>query len=113
MRNAILVDTEWCTGCHACEVACKVEHGLPADQYGIKFVQDGPRQLADGSWEFSFIPYITSLCDLCEDRCASGRIPTCVQHCQASCLTFGPVDELLAQMEGISERKTILFAREK
>lgn len=30
----MLVDYEYCTGCHACEVACKQEHRIPAGRVG-------------------------------------------------------------------------------
>ena len=36
----------------------------------------------------------TSLCDLCEERTAVGKPPSCVMHCPAHCLYFGTVDEL-------------------
>ncbi|HJF61965.1 MAG TPA: 4Fe-4S binding protein, partial [Gordonibacter urolithinfaciens] len=40
-----MIDYEFCTGCHACEVACKKHLGLPAGQHGIRVLQDGPREL--------------------------------------------------------------------
>ena len=40
MANALMIDYEFCTGCHACEVACKKHLGLPAGQHGIRVLQD-------------------------------------------------------------------------
>ena len=35
-RNGLLIDYEYCTGCHTCEVACKQEHNYPVGKWGIK-----------------------------------------------------------------------------
>lgn len=92
--NALVINYEFCTGCHACEVACKVEHDLPEGQFGIKILQDGPRQLENGKWEYNYLPMPTSLCDLCAKRVGEGRLPKCVHHCQAGIMDFGPVEEM-------------------
>lgn len=34
------------------------------------------------------------------ERVAKGKLPTCVQHCQARCMEYGPVEELAKKMEG-------------
>lgn len=44
-RKGLLVNYDFCTGCHTCEVACRVEHGFPDDQGGVAVVQVGP-------WEY-------------------------------------------------------------
>ena len=31
----LLIDYEYCSGCHACEVACKKRLGLPEGEFGI------------------------------------------------------------------------------
>jgi Fe-S-cluster-containing dehydrogenase component len=106
-RNGLLIDYEYCAGCHGCEVACKKEHNLPVGQFGIKLAQDGPRKMDNGKWEWNYIPVPTSQCDLCEDRVAAGKLPTCVQHCWTACMYFGPVEELAQKMAGKS--KMVLF----
>ena len=45
MANALLIDYEFCTGCHACEMACKVEKGLGEGEWGIKLAEIGPWKL--------------------------------------------------------------------
>ena len=44
--HGLLVDYEYCTGCHACEVACKQEHRIPARKAGgikiIELIQELP-----------------------------------------------------------------------
>ena len=92
----ILVDYEWCTGCHSCEMACAVEHEFPVGQCGIKVFEVGPWQygLDDEFWQLGYQPSFTDQCDLCSERTESGKIPTCVKHCQAKCLEYGTLEEL-------------------
>lgn len=98
-QYGLLIDNEYCTGCHSCEVACKNEHGLPLGQWGIKVLELGPWQLADKKhWEYRFVPVPTSSCDLCEGRVAAGEDPSCVHHCLADALAFGTLEELAAKM---------------
>lgn len=103
----LLIDYEYCTGCHACEVACIKELNLPLNQYGIKLLTDGARQMPDGKWDLNNIPLPTSLCNLCEDRVAKGKMPSCVQHCQALVMSYGPVKELAEKMA--RKPKMVLF----
>lgn len=106
-KNGLLIDYGFCTGCHACEVACKSEHGFAPDQWGIKVVQLGPWELEEDKWEYDFVPIPTDLCDLCEERVSMGKLPTCVHHCQAMSMQFGPVEELAA--EAAQDSKMVLF----
>ncbi|HCF70666.1 MAG TPA: oxidoreductase, partial [Syntrophomonas sp.] len=39
-RNGLLIDYEYCTGCHSCEVACKKELELPKGKFGIKLAKN-------------------------------------------------------------------------
>jgi Fe-S-cluster-containing dehydrogenase component len=103
----LLIDYEWCTGCHSCEMACKVELGLDEGHYGITLHADGPRKAPNGAYEYLYLPIPTSLCNLCEDRVAAGKLPTCVHHCQAACMTYGPIDELAKKAQ--DKPKTCLF----
>lgn len=97
--NALFINYEFCTGCHTCEVACKTVHDLPTGQFGIKILQDGPRELPDGRWEYNYLPMPTSLCDLCAERVAQGRLPKCVHHCQAGVMNYGTVEEMAKLMD--------------
>lgn len=103
----LLIDYEYCTGCHACEVACMKELDLPIGQFGIKVLEDKARKLPDGKWDLNYIPFPTSLCDLCEDRVARGKLPSCVQHCQSLVMEYGPVAELAEKMA--VKPKMVLF----
>lgn len=97
-RPALMIDYEFCTGCHSCEVSCKREHDLPEGQWGIKLLDYGPTQLTDTLWETIFIPYPTLLCDLCQTRVKDGKLPSCVHNCPAACMQYGTVAELSEQV---------------
>lgn len=97
--KALLIDYNYCTGCHACEVACKKELGLEKGQFGIHVLQDGPWQKPNGKWEYKYAPITTSLCDLCATRVGQGKPPTCVHHCPARIIYYGDVQELASMAE--------------
>jgi Fe-S-cluster-containing dehydrogenase component len=107
-RYGLWINYEFCTGCHTCEIACKKEHELSHGQWGIKVLQDGPRKLETGKWEYNYLPMPTSLCDLCDSRVKEGRKPTCVHHCQAGVMVFGTVEELTKKLSG--KAKSVVFA---
>jgi anaerobic dimethyl sulfoxide reductase subunit B (iron-sulfur subunit) len=106
MQSALLIDYNYCTGCHTCEVACQKEHGLAPDQFGIKLNQIGPDQVSERKWQYDFFPSPTERCDLCAERVAVGRLPSCVKHCQAGCMEYGAVEELARKM---TSKKMVLF----
>ena len=103
----ILIDYEWCTGCHTCETACQMEHDLPVGQFGIKLAEVGPYEYAPDTWQLAYIPIPTDQCDFCAERVAVGKLPTCQHHCQAQCLEVGPIDELAKKVA--AKKKAVLF----
>lgn len=107
MAYGLLIDTEWCTGCYSCEMACQVEHGLPVGQTGIKVEEIGPWEFGEGKWQLSYLPALTAQCDGCGKRVAAGKLPTCVHHCQAKCMEYGKVEDLAAKIQPGS--KKVLF----
>lgn len=94
IRKGILINYDYCTGCHSCEVACRVEHGFPDDQGGVSVVQVGPWCYAPDKYQYSFMPVITDQCDQCAERLEEGKDPMCVHHCQAFVMRYGDADEL-------------------
>ena len=102
--NGILINYKYCTGCHSCEVACKKHLGLPEGEFGIKLTETGPWEYAgaagEGRWEWTWLPVITKDCDLCADRTEKGKMPMCVQHCQAWCMYYGEAGDLAAKIDG-------------
>lgn len=107
-RYGLLIDYEYCTGCHTCEMACSMEHDIPVGQWGIKLAEIGPWQIDEDNWQYSYIPVPTELCNLCGSRVAAGKQPACVHHCQAGVMKFGPVEELAKEMQDKSHM--VLFA---
>lgn len=107
-QNALYIDYEFCSGCHSCEVACRNELGLGLDDWGMKVLEDKPRQHADGSWHWDYIAVPGELCDLCEMRTAQGKLPSCVQCCQAKVLEYGTVEECAAKLAA-KGRKAAIF----
>lgn len=105
-RNGLLIDYEYCTGCHTCEVACKQEHNYPAGKWGIKVTEYVLETFEKTT--IDYVPFPTDLCDLCGRRIKSGEQPACVKHCQAFCMYYGPIAELVKIME--TKAKTALFA---
>ena len=105
-RNGLLIEYEYCTGCYACEVACKQEHDYPAGMGGIKvneFITEGPDRV-----RIDYIPFPTGLCNLCTTRTARGELPSCVKHCQAACMMYGTLTELAREME--KKPRSVIFA---
>jgi len=96
-RNGLLIQQEWCTGCHACEVACKQEHNFPAGVCGIRVdevIMNGQEKVS-----VDFAPVVTRYCDLCINRTKKGDEPACVKHCQATCMIYGKISELVKSQE--------------
>lgn len=108
-RQALLIDYEFCSNCHTCEVACKMEHGFPeGDANGIKVYEVGPWQILgeEDKWQLTYVPVPTDMCDLCADRTAKGKLPACVHSCYTGCMEYGTVEELSSKL-GQKTRQTI------
>ena len=92
-KYGMMIDVQYCTGCHTCEVACQQENGFSAEEFGIKVTEhifnERNRLMID------YVPYITDLCNFCLARYNAGKRPSCVKHCLSQCMTFGPVDEVM------------------
>ncbi|AHF05783.1 4Fe-4S dicluster domain-containing protein [Desulfitobacterium metallireducens] len=97
-QYGLMIDYEYCTGCHSCEVACKNELKLPRGKWGIKLTEVGPFQLTGDKWEWDYIAVPTDLCNLCKDRVEKGEKPSCVHHCLGQAMEYGPVEELAKKM---------------
>ena len=107
-RYGLLIDYEFCTGCHTCEIACKQEHDLPSGKWAIKVMQSGPMEMAPEKWSYNYIPIPNEMCDLCRTRVKKGSQPACVTHCQEGVMKYGTVDELAEFME--IKGRTVLSA---
>lgn len=108
-QYTLLINNEYCTGCHSCEIACRNEHNIPRGKWGIKLTEVEPFKLDEMRWEWIYNPVPTSLCDLCADRAAAGKKPACVHHCLAFCLEYGTVEEMTARMQQIGKKVSIVI----
>jgi Fe-S-cluster-containing dehydrogenase component len=106
-KKGLLIDYDYCTGCHTCEVACQQEHTYPAGKFGIKVTEHILETLEEKP-SIYYLPFPTDLCDLCVGRTKNGEKPACVKHCQAACMTYGAVDELVREME--KQPKMVLYS---
>ena len=93
-KYGILIDYEFCTDCHTCEVACQREHGFAPGEWDVRVLEYGPVQLSEDKWEWTYLPLLTSRCDLCAERVEMGKLPTCVHHCQSGIMYYGTLEEL-------------------
>lgn len=85
VAKGLLVDLDRCIGCHACEVACKQEHGFGPGVSGIVLHMAGPVTL-EGELAMDFLPLCTQYCDLCATRVAGGGQPACADVCPTEAL---------------------------
>ena len=95
--DALMIDYDYCTGCHSCEVACKQEHSYPVGRGGIHLTEI-ITELPDNNMRIDYLPFPTAYCDLCTARTRRGELPACVKHCQAATMYYGTVEELAKLM---------------
>ncbi|MDE2792025.1 MAG: hypothetical protein OXI81_16595 [Paracoccaceae bacterium] len=90
--QGLWIEVEFCTGCWACEMAYRQEHGLGPDERGIKVVACNiSGQILNGGFTYDFVPIPTDICNLCAHR--DGK-PACVHHCMASEMRHGSLTDL-------------------
>ena len=99
-RKAMLIDYQWCTGCHTCEVACQMEYGFAPEQSGIVVNEVGPWKISEDVWQYDDVPHLSRQCTLCASRLEVGKKAACEQHCQTRCIKVGDIDELKEAAEG-------------
>ena len=97
-KHGLLIDYEYCTGCHTCEIACSQEYHWPAGMAGIKVMEIVESLPGDNAY-LVYLPFPTELCVLCAARTKKGEDPACVRHCMAACIKHGPIEELAGEMK--------------
>lgn len=105
--HVMIINYQYCTGCHACEVACRNEKELPIEEWGIQITQHGPAViLGESMWDY--IPVPSCACDLCIDRIMEGKVPSCQLHCLAACIEVVPVEDSSKKLAEYGD-KTVIF----
>lgn len=101
----VLVDLDRCTGCLACEAACKVVHDLPPGVSYLKVIRNKPEEV-DGKLVMDHIPMPVALekCKGCVER---EQIPLCAKVCMTKAMVVGELEkvEKLAQV-----KRAVLFS---
>ena len=103
-KYGLLINYEYCIGCHVCEIACKQENNRPLDEWGI-YVMEVKPDISNG--KMYYFPFPTDNCNLCGKRIAKGLLPACVKHCQTGIMKFGKIEELTEYMQ--HNKKTLLW----
>ena len=98
-KKGLMIDYEYCTGCHSCEVACKQEHDYPVGKGGIHLNEIITPETPEKRVRIDYLPFPTVYCDLCAARTKAGELPACVKHCQASVMSYGNVTDLAKVMD--------------
>ena len=82
-QPAFFLDTQICTGCKTCMVACRDKHDLPAGvrwRRVVEFVGGEWQHLPDGTFNQNVFAYYLSIsCNHCQD-------PICVQSCPSKAM---------------------------
>lgn len=104
-KYGLLIDYEFCTGCHACELACKQEHNRPDGEWGI-YVNEVKPEITGG--KLYYFPFPTDNCNLCGKRIAKDLAPACVHNCWAQVMKFGKIEELTEYMR--KKSSTVIWA---
>ena len=103
-KYGLLIDYEFCTGCHVCEIACKKEHNRPPEEWGIVVKEVEPDMAGGKQYYF---PFPTDRCNLCGKRISKGVQPACVTNCWAQVMKFGKIEDLAEYMQ--QKAKTVLW----
>ena len=109
-KMGMLVDYEWCSGCHSCEVACQMEQGLQVGQSGIVTKEIGPWLIHADRWQLTNIVAPTDQCNACLERLSKGKRAACAHHCQAQCLEVAPLDELIPRLQNKTKQSLFVIA---
>jgi len=61
----------------------------------------------NGKPYLAFLPFPTENCNLCIGRTSRGEEPSCVKHCMANVIQYGPIIELSKE---IKKSRMVLWA---
>ncbi len=93
----LLIDYEYCTGCHSCTIACCQEYGWEAGLSGMHVIEQ-VQNLPKGKAYLTYLPFPTELCILCAPRTKKGLPPACVKHCMANVIKWGRLQDLAKEL---------------
>lgn len=106
--TTLAVDLDMCTGCFACQNACKMVNNLSD---GEKLLHVEPMYCQPQEYQGKLYidrfpqPVTLDACRACPDR-ADGQQPVCVTSCMGNALYVGEKADVLAWSES---RRTVIF----
>jgi molybdopterin-containing oxidoreductase family iron-sulfur binding subunit len=108
----VVVDYNWCIGCHYCVVACPywarrfnwVEPVLPKEEINTDthYLSNRPRTHG-----------VMEKCTFCLQRTRKGRLPACHEACPTGARVFGNLLDPKSEIRHIIESKTVFRLKEE
>ncbi len=108
---AMVVDYGYCVNCYSCEISCAKKNDIPAEEWGIKVTEFGPKKFGD-VWEWDYLPVPSRLCNLCEDRIAEGKKAMCELHCVANVIEIVNIEEVPARLKELGPKSACFVPSE-
>lgn len=93
MHHFLYVDINRCTGCHACEVACRQEYGDSLGKCRIRLITTKSQKI-DGRWHVYFFPVVSEECTGCGSLLKKGDKPACIAACPTEAIKYSEDEEL-------------------
>ena len=108
----VVIDYNWCIGCHYCVVACPywARHfnwerpGLTKEEINTETHYLGNRPREKGVME---------KCTFCIRRTRKGRLPACLEACPTGARVFGNLLDPKSEIRYILENKTVFRLKEE
>ncbi len=102
---AILLDLDTCTGCYACQTACREVNQYGYDEQWMQVVRRDP-YFVDGKLRMYHL--IAPSLDKCQGcYYLEEKKPLCTKACASDALFVGPLEEMMQKKEG---RHTALYS---
>lgn len=106
---SLAVDLDSCTGCFACQNACKMVNDLDVDVKWLRVTPDSckPEEVNGKLYMDRFpVPVSLDACKACPDR-VGGAVPLCAKVCMGKALFVGDPEQAAHWAAG---KRTVVFA---
>ena len=107
----VVVDYNWCIGCHYCVVACPywarrfnpVTPSIPKDKFNTDthYLSNRPRMRG-----------VIEKCTFCINRTRQGKLPACMEACPTGARVFGNLLDPNSEISRILREKTVFRLKE-
>ncbi len=103
---AFAVNTDYCSGCQTCQVACREINRVPFEERWLE-VRKGAPTCVDGRLRlhYSHVPEL----DKCIDCVEQVESPYCQEVCPSHCLFVGERDGVLACVLDSKDKWSVVF----